>query len=108
MFKICVKDEIPSQQARSFDTPLGNIVIAEKDGNYFAYKNSCPHLGINLEFLDQEFMDSDNTYIICANHGALFGVEDGVCVAGPCINDALEKIDISLQADNHIYLVGAY
>ena len=54
------------------------------------YYNSCPHLGIALEIREHEFLDADQKFIVCANHGALFQIEDGLCIAGPCQNQSLK------------------
>jgi nitrite reductase/ring-hydroxylating ferredoxin subunit len=34
---------------------------------------------------------------MCSTHGALFRVEDGVCLAGPCQGDRLEPYPIVVR-----------
>ncbi|WP_372760662.1 Rieske (2Fe-2S) protein, partial [Litorivivens sp.] len=41
-----------------------------------------------------QFLDRDDSLIQCATHGALFVVETGECVAGPCMGDCLEAVPI--------------
>jgi nitrite reductase/ring-hydroxylating ferredoxin subunit len=79
---LCKTDQINDRDARSFDTPQGEVIVASRDGMFYAYLNRCPHLGISLEFQEQQFMDMDHEYLMCANHGALFQVENGECVFG--------------------------
>tara|TARA_Y100000813_G_scaffold182349_1_gene152012 strand:- start:63 stop:434 length:372 start_codon:yes stop_codon:yes gene_type:complete len=62
-----------------------------------AYLNVCPHLGIELNWMPGRFMDSDNLFIQCSTHGALFKPGTGECIAGPCQGDALSALDIRLH-----------
>ncbi len=62
-----------------------------------AYLNICPHLGIELNWMPGRFMDSDNLFIQCATHGALFKPGDGECIAGPCQGDALTQLEVREQ-----------
>ena len=106
MIKIAVTEEIPEREARSFETPNGDtIFITQRDGAFFAYQNICPHLKVELEFLENQFLDQDGEYIQCSTHGALFEVESGECISGPCIGDKLEKVNIAVHSDGGIYII---
>ncbi len=102
---IAKTEQIEERDARSFDTSIGEVIITQRDGLFYAYKNSCPHLNISLEFQEQQFMDLDHEYLICANHGALFETETGRCVAGPCLGKSLVHVPIQVHSDGGIYLV---
>lgn len=104
---LCRTEQIAERDARSFDTPRGEVIVTQRDGEFFAYLNRCPHLGISLEFREQEFMDADHEYLICANHGALFEVHNGHCVLGPCKGDALTAVAITVHSDGGIYLASS-
>lgn len=86
---LCHIDEIADPGAKGFEIGDHNLFAVKRDGEVFVYVNSCPHIGIPLEFLPDDFLDSDQRYILCANHGALFEVEDGMCISGPCHGQAL-------------------
>ncbi len=106
MNKIAMTEEIPEREARAFDTDDGRtIFITQRDGSYYAYNNLCPHLQTELEFLENQFLDRDGEYIECSTHGALFNVESGECISGPCQGDFLEKIKIDVHSDGGIYIV---
>ncbi|MEW8374086.1 MAG: Rieske 2Fe-2S domain-containing protein [Candidatus Thiodiazotropha sp.] len=62
-----------------------------------AYENSCPHTGVNLEWQPDRFLDLSASYIQCATHGALFRLEDGYCLRGPCAGDSLQSIEVRLE-----------
>lgn len=106
MNKICMMEEIPEREARSFETEDGDIIfITQRDGAFYAYQNLCPHLQVELEFLENQFLDPDQEFIQCSTHGALFEVETGLCISGPCQGDTLQKIEIQVHSDGGIYLV---
>jgi nitrite reductase/ring-hydroxylating ferredoxin subunit len=73
------------------------LLIVRQGMEIYAYLNSCPHTGVNLEWLPDQFLDSSAQYIQCAMHGAMFRIEDGLCVSGPCAGDALTAIPAYLQ-----------
>lgn len=75
----------------------------KRDQRIYAYRNQCPHTGVTLNWLANQFMDVDNQYIQCATHGALFRVEDGLCVRGPCAGASLMRLPV-LSRDHHLYL----
>ena len=70
--------------------------VVRKPGGVYAYRNRCPHTGAPLEWLPDEFLDLDKSFIECAMHGALFRVEDGVCLRGPCAGDALQALEVRI------------
>lgn len=70
-----------------------------------AYKNSCPHTGVNLEWRPDQFLDLSNSYIQCATHGALFRLEDGFCLRGPCAGDVLESVEVQLEAGQVVVIL---
>ena len=42
-------------------------------------------------------LSQDQKYIICSTHGALFEIEDGLCVSGPCRNAYLKPVMVSVE-----------
>lgn len=101
-FRLCNLAEVPEVGAAAFVLPGRDgfpfrVFIVRRDGRLFAYRNMCPHRRIPLDFDDGRFLNGDGTYILCTNHGALFRIEDGVCVAGPCVGAALSVIDVRVD-----------
>jgi nitrite reductase/ring-hydroxylating ferredoxin subunit len=76
------------------------LFVVHKDGAFNAYINSCPHTGVNLEWQQDQFLDMDNMFIQCSTHDALFEVDSGVCIAGPCIGDALQPVALLIEDDS--------
>ena len=68
--------------------------VIKKEGRFFAYINHCPHTGVPLDWMPDQFLNLEQSYIQCAMHGALFEIETGLCVYGPCINRRLESLSL--------------
>ena len=78
-------------------------LVVQRDAQVFAYVNSCPHTGAPLDWLPDQFLDSEGAFIQCAVHGALFEIDSGRCVHGPCIERYLEPLTVHLE-DGTVYL----
>ena len=46
-----------------------------------------------LNWAQDAFLDDSASLIHCAHHGALFLIESGECVAGPCEGEMLQALD---------------
>ncbi len=85
--------------ARSVFLHGREIIIVHADGGWRAYLNNCPHINLPLNFIENDFLDRERQYIVCANHGALFQMDDGLCVSGPCQGQALYALACELRGD---------
>lgn len=100
---LCRLEELTEPGSKGFEidpgdggAPLAGFVV-RKAGQVFAYRNSCPHTGAPLEWLPDQFLDMGNGFIQCALHGALFVIEDGRCLRGPCVGDYLQPLKVALR-----------
>ncbi|MBW7472350.1 Rieske (2Fe-2S) protein [Marinobacter sp. M216] len=103
---VCRRDEITAERIVEFriqrpnaepgSMPLSGFLFLDGD-ELRAYVNQCPHLGIELNWMPGRFMDSDNLFIQCSTHGALFKPGTGECIAGPCQGDALTALDTRIE-----------
>lgn len=92
MIKLCELNNIPMDGSKGFQVDgIALFAVRKYDGVYL-YLNRCPHLGIELEWEEDRFLDNEAMYIQCSTHGALFDITSGLCLAGPCINDQLTSI----------------
>jgi 8-oxo-dGTP diphosphatase len=71
---------------------VSGILVATPDGAR-AYRNVCPHVPIPLDRGGEPLMTEEG-FLACRNHGALFALEDGFCVAGPCAGETLDGIAV--------------
>lgn len=98
--RLCRLEDIPDGDAKGFAaTPGGftGLFAVRQGGTVHVYVNSCPHIGVPLDWAPDRFLSTDGRDIICSTHGAAFRIEDGVCVFGPCLGDALEKIPVDIH-----------
>jgi len=95
--QLCRIDEIPELSSKGFKLGLRRVFAVKKAGEIHVYENACPHIGITLEYNEDEFLDYDKNFIICSGHGALFSIETGYCIAGPCKGQSLRKIPHQLD-----------
>jgi nitrite reductase/ring-hydroxylating ferredoxin subunit len=77
-------------------------LLVNFDGTHFAYINRCPHTGITLDWVNNQFFSSDNRYLMCATHGAVFEPPTGECIWGPCVGLSLQSLPIE-TVDGQIY-----
>ena len=97
MITLCKTDEIEEGTSKGFEVN-GTFLFAVKRGDQLhIYYNRCPHLGIPLEWEEHRFLDEDGALIRCSTHGALFEINNGQCLAGPCTGKALRAIEFEIQ-----------
>ena len=97
---LCRVEDIPDGGATGFGPPAGGFtgLFAVRRGDAaFVYVNSCPHIGVPLDWAPGRFLTADGQRIICATHGAEFDIADGVCLRGPCFGDRLEAVMIQIK-----------
>ena len=83
----------------------GGLILVRRHGRAYGYRNRCPHTGAPLDWNPGQFLDAEGRHLICALHGALFRIEDGACLAGPCRGEGLEAVPLC-EHDGMIYLEG--
>jgi nitrite reductase/ring-hydroxylating ferredoxin subunit len=100
---ICSLSDLANPGSREFKIersqwPLYGFVVRKADV-IAAYVNRCPHAGHPLNLRPDRFFTPDESLLMCNSHGALFQVDDGRCVAGPCSGKALTRIPIRIEGD---------
>lgn len=106
--KLIGYDELPDPSSKGFRITIGSneisLFLIRKNNDIFIYENSCPHTLGPLDWYPDTFLNEDTTYIMCANHGALFQIEDGLCVYGPCKKQKLRELAYIID-NGDIYLL---
>lgn len=75
------------------------VLVVRKGDAVYGYDNHCPHTGVNLDWLPDQFLDLSESFIQCATHGAIFRIEDGYCLRGPCAGESLQKLHLAVERD---------
>lgn len=78
-----------------------NAFAVRYQGVAYAYVNRCSHMALELDWQPNKVFDASGSYLICANHGALFAPDSGTCLGGPG-RGPLQQIVCS-ESDNVVY-----
>jgi len=102
-------DELEDPGCREFqigegDWPFKGFVVRRGDEVY-AYQNYCVHAGHPLNWQPDQFLTEDGAQIVCASHGAVYEIDSGVCVSGPCPGKILRPVDVDIR-DGRIVVKG--
>ena len=99
---LCSLSDIEDLSSKSFSVRIKrketDIFVIRKDDQVYTYQNVCPHAQAPLEWNPDEFLDEEKENIICALHGAMFSIEDGDCLGGPCEGIGLTAVSVEIQA----------
>ena len=95
---LCLLTDLPDPGSRGFRVGRRpRIFIVRVGDKIFGYVNVCPHQGTPLDWKPDAFLTFEEDAIVCATHGALFNIEDGVCTWGPCQGMKLAPISVYLE-----------
>ena len=113
-----------TEERRLSDTPAGvrlcplevvadggarNFVLQMKAGRFHGfvvrrgdqvrgYADRCPHAGLPLAQKLDDYLTPDGLLIRCSWHGALFAIDDGRCLGGPCAGAALTLWPVEVES----------
>lgn len=92
---------IPDGKARNFVLELRagrfhGFVVRQGDAAH-GYVDRCPHMGLPLAQKLDAYLTDDASLIACSWHGALFRIDDGQCVGGPCAGAALQRWPVTVR-----------
>lgn len=101
LIPLCPLDALADPGSRGFTLELDggpvDLFVARFAGRLHAYRNSCPHTGATLEWVPHRFLDAEEAFIQCGLHGALFLIDSGECVRGPCVGAFLEPLAVKVR-----------
>lgn len=86
--RLAALEDIPNGTARNFVVEMraGRFhgFVIRKGDQVYGYCDRCPHMGLPLAQELDRYLTTGGELILCSWHGALFEVETGRCVGGPC------------------------
>jgi nitrite reductase/ring-hydroxylating ferredoxin subunit len=102
--RLCAVSDVPDGGSRGLTLALPGgsrvrVFAVRRGDSVWAYLNRCPHRGTPLDWRPDDFLDRDGRHIVCATHGAVFRVEDGVCIAGPCPGEQLAPLPLERRGE---------
>ena len=106
---VCHFDDLTNPGARGFlvgngEWPFRGFVV-RKGQEVFAYANVCPHQRHPLDLAPDVFLTGDRESIRCSSHGALFDLESGLCVFGPCVGHELMQLETRIGSDRSVLVM---
>lgn len=94
-------DTIADGAARSFVVQMraGRFhgFVVRRGESVHGYVDRCPHMELPLAQELDNYLTPDGGLIACSWHAALFTVEDGLCVGGPCVGRPLRPWPVAVQ-----------
>ncbi len=107
---LCALNDLADPGSKGFAvaTPRGarEIFVVRRGDAVYGYENSCPHTGVPLDWMPDQFLNLEGDMIQCSTHHALFRIEDGACVAGPCAGRGLQVVGVEVRG-GQVVLTGS-
>ena len=101
MTRLCDAEAVTSGRAAlvRLSQTASVILLRQPDGAIIAYRNACPHMGIELDWDPARLLTRDGRFLRCTGHGALFDAGTGLCTRGPCQGDVLTRLPVRILGD---------
>jgi nitrite reductase/ring-hydroxylating ferredoxin subunit len=102
---VCRLADVPDGEARgvaleSGDPEVHDAFLVRRGGRVFAWRNWCPHTGGRLDWKPHAFLTRDRSLIMCGTHGAIFEIDTGLCVGGPCARMHLAGLHAAVEGED--------
>lgn len=109
MSRLCRIDDLAEGQARGFSVPgqKRKVIVVRREGRIRAYLDSCPHYagGTPMAWKTDAYLNGEGTHLACHSHGALFDVETGECILGPCLGRSLTRVPLRISGSGDVEAV---
>jgi len=76
--------------------------VVRHEGRVHGYLNRCGHIPVELDWQQGDFFDSNQHYLICATHGALYDPATGACQGGRCEGRGLTPLPV-IERQGNVY-----
>ncbi|WP_373047554.1 Rieske (2Fe-2S) protein [Vulgatibacter sp.] len=91
--RLCLLSDLADPGARNFVLQIGEAFfhgfVVRRGEVVHGYVDRCPHAGLPLSRKLDDYLTEKKDLISCVWHGALFRIDDGACVGGPCSGASL-------------------
>lgn len=89
---LCALGDIPDGGVHGVTVDLTSgtvsLVLTRFGNTVRAFHNECPHAGRRMDWAPNRFL-LEHGHLVCAAHGAVFTLDTGLCVGGPCRGQTL-------------------
>jgi nitrite reductase/ring-hydroxylating ferredoxin subunit len=98
--RLCKLSALPDGRAALVATGRGpareSLLLVRRGNRVAGFVNRCPHMGLPLDLKPDRLALRGGDFLRCSHHGALFRVDDGLCVAGPCEGEHLDATPLRI------------
>ena len=98
---LCALDLVADGAARNFVVQMraGRFhgFVVRRGSEVHGYVDRCPHLGLPLAQTLDAYLTPDSSAITCSWHAALFAIDDGRCLGGPCPGQSLTPWPVTVD-----------
>jgi nitrite reductase/ring-hydroxylating ferredoxin subunit len=107
--RLCHSGDVAEGQARGFPAEAGGrrkVIVVRKDGRLHGWLDSCPHYegGTPMAWRSDAYLNGEGTHLACHSHGALFEIETGRCVLGPCLGQRLTPVELTVTDQGEVLI----
>ena len=89
--------DAPDPGAMLADAGAAPLIITRRGDRVRAFLNRCAHADYRLERADGRLIVQEGRFIVCAAHGASYGLDDGACAGGPCNGRGLSAVAVLVR-----------
>lgn len=109
--RLCHVDDVAEGQARGFGPLEGSkrkVIVLRRNGVLHAWLDACPHYstGTPMAWKTDAYLNGERTHLTCHSHNALFEMDTGECILGPCLGQSLTRIEIAVGEEGGVFVVG--
>lgn len=106
---LCHAADVAEGQARGFALggPRDRVIVLRKGGRLHGWRDACPHYegGTPMAWKSDAYLNGAGTHLACHSHGALFEMETGDCVLGPCLGQRLTRVELHITETGEVVAV---
>lgn len=99
--KLGALGQIDDGKARSFVVQMqsGRFhgFVVRRGAQAFGYVDRCPHMQLPLAKVLDDYVAPSGDLIACSWHFALFEIDTGACVGGPCRGQRLMRWPVKVE-----------
>lgn len=92
--KVAQLSDVPQGEMKVVELGGEPVVLANVDGQIFAFGNTCPHRGGPLGEGELNF-----DVVVCPWHGSEFNVKTGAVLSGPA-HEAIPTYQVQVEGDD--------
>lgn len=108
--RLCHTNDVAEGEAKGFGPLQGSkrkIIVVRRNGQLHAWLDACPHYstGTPMAWKTNAYLNGERTHLTCHSHNALFEMDTGECVLGPCLGQSLTRIEIAVGDDGDVFVI---